>query len=307
MAMAVTLRSIVDNHRGPTRLEFAVFAHGIRNFKRRRIMRSLAGTGASVRWVDEVDDQRLRRIRYGLDYPMPTYYRLLLGELLPDRSRAIYTDVDVVFEDDIETLWSMGMQDSHYVLAVLEATMWTLGRSKGLQRAIAARGLSPDTPFPSNGLMVINLDKWREDRIADRSLEFIEREAEGRFRDMDALAVLFNGRWGEIEPRWNCPHPVFHNAPETLPYSPQDFRRAHDNPAVVHYSSRPKPWEAGCKHPLAHLFYKYLDRTAWRGWRNTNWRRGLRRGSLELERLARRLGAERLGARVPRLVQYVID
>ena len=44
------------------------------------------------------------------------------------------------------------------------------------------------------------------------------------------------------------------------------MNRCARDPYIVHFTTRAKPWRA-CRHPLRGEFFKYLDRTAWAGWR----------------------------------------
>jgi lipopolysaccharide biosynthesis glycosyltransferase len=39
-----------------------------------------------------------------------------------------------------------------------------------------------------------------------------------------------------------------------------------NNPAIIHYVSKPKPWDAMCDHPLEQEYYKYLSLTQFKNY-----------------------------------------
>ena len=117
-------------------------------------------------------------------------------------------------------------------------------------------------------MLVIDLKKWREEGIADEVVEFIATHPELPFPDQDAMNLVLVNRWGELDPRWNQ-LPVVHDflSWQESPYTKQQLAATANDPLIIHYGSKPKPWERHCSHAQKACFYEYLDETAWAGWR----------------------------------------
>jgi lipopolysaccharide biosynthesis glycosyltransferase len=81
--------------------------------------------------------------------------------------------------------------------------------------------------------------------------------------DQDGLNAVLFGQWRELDFRWNW---------QVVP----DRRRAIEagcwgldrtEKSIVHFVTSAKPWLPGSRYAERHLFFYYLDKTAWRGWR----------------------------------------
>ncbi|MGB5974397.1 MAG: glycosyltransferase, partial [Nodosilinea sp.] len=107
------------------------------------------------------------------------------------------------------------------------------------------------------------------DHIADAVLEFIGGHPELPYPDQDAINLVLANKWREISPLWNQIH-VVHSyiSVDDSPYDDAVYSELIENPRVIHYSHRPKPWGKNCTHPQANRYFRYLDQTAWSGWRN---------------------------------------
>lgn len=140
-------------------------------------------------------------------------------------------------------------------------------------------GINPNYKYFNAGLLVINLDKWRRDNIGEKVVKFLQDNKDYvRDHDQDGLNGVLAGQWGELDPRWNqMPRIYTYSSWEDSPYDRESYNALLHDPYIIHYTTPPKPWQRGCPHPAIDLFFQYLDQTAWSGWRNTIWRRALRR------------------------------
>jgi lipopolysaccharide biosynthesis glycosyltransferase len=57
--------------------------------------------------------------------------------------------------------------------------------------------------------------------------------------------------------------------PEEYNYLTSYCNSAHNvvNPVVIHYTGKSKPWQYMDRHPYKDKYYKYLDRSSWKGYR----------------------------------------
>lgn len=215
------------------------------------------------------------------------YFRLLAGRLLPrELEKVIYLDSDVLVQEDLTELWELPL-GNHYCLAASDIACPFVDAYEALrcQPEIAASipylaaispipnwkalGLDGAAPYFNSGVMVLNLQRWREESIEQRLLACLRDNASHVWCwDQYALNVVFADHWGPLPARWNQGVHIFEYPDEQHSPIPLDeFRQMRDNPAVIHFTTEFKPWKYEPYHPLRDQFFDELDETAWRGWR----------------------------------------
>jgi len=119
------------------------------------------------------------------------------------------------------------------------------------------------------GIMLVNVDKWRREQVAKRAFECLRSNGDKvRYWDQYALNTLFSEKWKIVDPRWNQNSHVFRIPSWDLShYTEEVFNLVKQDPWIVHFDYKPKPWELESKHPFRRKFFQALDRTAWRWWR----------------------------------------
>jgi hypothetical protein len=131
----------------------------------------------------------------------------------------------------------------------------------------ARLGIPPGAKYFNAGVMVVDMERWRRDDVPGQVLDYLRQYRDTVFfMDQEGLNAVLAGKWGELDPRWN------HNA--SIP----SYRRRHAGtggasgagdrePWIVHFAGTLKPWRYGGGSSHRHLYYSYLDTTAWAGWR----------------------------------------
>ena len=83
-----------------------------------------------------------------------------------------------------------------------------------------------------------------------------------------ALNVVLAGKWKPLDIRWNQGSHVFrYRGWKRSPFDRRTYEQLRRDPFIVHFTTSFKPWLLLCRHPLRGEFFRYLDRTAWAGWR----------------------------------------
>ena len=115
----------------------------------------------------------------------------------------------------------------------------------------------------------MDLDRWRAEKLAERTLQYLENY-ELPFVDQDALNLALRGKFDQLHPRYNS-MPYHHL--KMLRYldtveSDAVMGEAITQPAVIHYyrSFFGKPWIFGCTHPGVTL-WRSLANEVRPGWR----------------------------------------
>ena len=127
-----------------------------------------------------------------------TYFRLFLDKLIPEHiNRVLYLDSDILVTGRIEELWATNLDD--YVLA---AVVDAIGdKDLSVREKI---GLANTSRYFNAGVLLIDLDRWRSERLGERALAFaIEHPELITWWDQCALNYAVDGRFKELAKDWN--------------------------------------------------------------------------------------------------------
>jgi hypothetical protein len=121
-------------------------------------------------------------------------------------------------------------------------------------------GIPAAASYFNAGVMSIDLALWRRDRVGDRALEYVRRHRDRvYFWDQEGLNAVLAGLWGPLDPRWN------HNV--SVPAGTTSASRVVRDPWIIHFAGNVKPWRYLVRNSPHELYFQYLDKTPWKGWR----------------------------------------
>jgi len=267
LRLAVAGRSMTENLGAEESLVIRIIEDGISARSKERLTNSWDLERTTVEWlpVDLGGRIELPTVR-GL---APIYLaRLLAPSYVPeDWDRLLFLDPDVLVMTDLGRLWRQPLGD-HHVLATRDPFVPTLSHLDGLVEWKNA-GLPPHAPYLNAAVMLIDIAKWRRDEVPRAAADFVNRFGDSiRFGDQDVLNAVLHGRWGELDPRWQI-HPRLLQRPRlAIRYlDAATVEKMSRDPWIYHFGGRLKPWDYRARHRSDELFYEYLDRTDWSGWR----------------------------------------
>lgn len=285
MGMAVTLRSAVERL-APNRRAFAyVLDGGISESSKEKLQNSLPADRVSLEFV-AIDRSRLTKLPISHHANHCMYLRILSGEVLPPSiERVLYLDSDLLIVDDVGKLWEEPMGEE-WALAVPETSAPVMDATLTLPRWRRAApymaslfpvpnyrdfAIDPAAPYFNSGVLVLNLNAFREQGLAERMLLILDQHGRHAWCwDQYALNVALSGHWRPLPLRWNQGSIVYDTPDWTFsPFEAEPFDSLRNDPAIVHFTTGVKPWHATCRHPFRDRFFETLDRTAWSGWRPT--------------------------------------
>ncbi|AFY76780.1 LPS:glycosyltransferase [Pleurocapsa sp. PCC 7327] len=296
MQVAVTMHSILDNLSADRKLLLFIIDGGIEDYNKRKIVKGLHPNRCEVRWLPQPDallgdiqvlrDFSIGNITEPKHLTIAAYYRLVIPELIPDEiKKAIYLDCDLILNTNIGHLWDLDIGEN-YLLAAQDLTVLTVSAPTGLLN-YKELGLSPDAKYFNSGVLAIDVAKWRADNISAKALKYLREKREYvRWHDQDVLNAVLADRWGELHPAWNQIPTIYRfQSWQDSPYTEDVYNELVYNPYIIHFGGSAKPWNSREEHPFRHLFFKYVDMTAWSGWRFSIWRRLWRRLNREAKQL----------------------
>jgi len=189
-----------------------------------------------------------------------TYFRLLLPSILPPiLKRVLFIDSDVLINGSLRELWHTPMK-GHAMAAATD-------RNLEMQRK--RLHLAPDSAYFNAGMMLIDLDQWRNDNVLERGMTFAKDNVHILNNwDQDVLNHLFEKRVLLVHQRWNAMSHLWGLDPAWLEARGglnQEEQEAHDAPVVIHFAGGgfAKPWNYRCPHPWKERYRELLIQTPW--------------------------------------------
>nr|VFJ98766.1 MAG: Glycosyl transferase family 8 [Candidatus Kentron sp. LFY] len=127
------------------------------------------------------------------------------------------------------------------------------------------------------GVIIMNkLGKIYRDNFTEKAFSILRSEQKFYYFDQDVLNLIFKKKVFYLPQSWNTPdsYKIF-----TRYYLEQAYvnQAEEGSPDIIHYTGVPKPWH-GCRQRLGYtMWFDFLDRTPWQGWRpNKLWKQGFR-------------------------------
>lgn len=267
-------------------IKFYIFTEGLLSENQNKLEKIVERTNSSIKFKIINKD-----IIYKLPLPkgeglehisIATYFRLFTTELLPDIDKAIYLDCDIVVRGSLQDLWNIEMSDN-YLAAVYHQNILSINNG-----AFHRLNIPLEQGYFNAGVLLMNLKQWKKDDIYNKCMDFIrENFFQIRNHDQDVLNAVCGRKTIMLPCKWNMLN-VFYKIrfwykttdPYLSVYQSQlkNINNLKENSIIVHFASRPKPWEWYCTHPLKNDFIDQLkengDKINWIKW--SDWKSLLR-------------------------------
>jgi lipopolysaccharide biosynthesis glycosyltransferase len=174
-----------------------------------------------------------------------TYGRLAIPDCCPDLDRAVYLDADTIVFRSLHEL--LELEIGPWPMAAVQDVI-----NPRLGSPLCLPGLTlapPDLakPYFNCGLLVMDLRRWRSERLCAQVLSFARGNARHlRFHDQDAMNAVLAGRWLALDRRWNVPAVAELLDDSTvrrdgIELAVETLLDLEDDPWILHYTGI-KPW-----------------------------------------------------------------
>ena len=194
-----------------------------------------------------------------------TYYRLFVTTLLPNNiDKIIYLDCDMIIRDSLEEMWETELEGAP-LAAVYQHLEWSDNNNTWERLSIPR-----EYGYFNAGCLLLNLDYLRKIGFQNKAIEFINSNFDRIIsHDQDVLNALFYDKAIVLPCKWNyLPifwKPAFNHVelPSKCLYRDEKADK-HFDPIIIHFVSKPKPWNYGCDNPYTSEYFKYLSQTPWK-------------------------------------------
>jgi lipopolysaccharide biosynthesis glycosyltransferase len=181
-------------------------------------------------------------------WPSSATIRLRIATVLADEPMALYLDSDVLVLSDLRPLLTTNL-GSAYLGAVIDPLSPTVGGD--MLPGWRQLGMSAASPYFNSGVMLLNLQRWRADKLGDRCIGLLAQHPEYfSHPDQDVLNYLARESWVRLDSAWNA---YAASALDTIGWLSGDngglprsrLLEDEEGARILHFAGPLKPWLPG--------------------------------------------------------------
>jgi lipopolysaccharide biosynthesis glycosyltransferase len=206
-----------------------------------------------------IKDEEVTGLRTTSILPASHWYRIFLPELLPELSRILYLDSDLIVLDSLDSLWETDLGDACL------AAVTNVFQSDHLHRP-AALGLSDPHVYFNSGVLLMNLDVMRRDGVTGTLVDYaLAHHAKLDWPEQDALNVVLGDRRLWLHPRWNLMNSILLFPASADVFGMDVVAAARRRPAIRHFEGPGvnKPWHYLCDREMREVYFEHRRQTPW--------------------------------------------
>lgn len=186
------------------------------------------------------------------------YFRLCMPTLFPDYEKVLYLDSDMIVRHDLKELWETDMDG--YAIASIRDNKYSI------EENLPRLGYPEAESYYNSGVGLYNLSFLRLFMFESKVKEMVEQHKDLIvFHDQDILNYVCHGYFKDISIRWNLLSVFMMEDSHITEDRRSDLETWIQNPGIIHYSARYKPWNKEGFHPYESEFWRYLAISPWQG------------------------------------------
>lgn len=170
------------------------------------------------------------------------YFRILISDLVPEYDKCIYLDCDLIVYGDLKELYDIELEDN-YLAGVRDChIMEDTPREVQHQKIL---GIPSRDRYVNSGVLVMNLEKIRKDKLVSCFFEQLKRE--NWYEDQDVLNLCCYPLIRILPLKYNLFHFYLGKSIKflyALPYEKHTFDFNHERPFILHMGADYKPWNS---------------------------------------------------------------
>ena len=171
----------------------------------------------------------------------PAYYRLLIPELISEYDKIIYSDVDVIFRNDLSEIYSINM--TGYYMAGVNSLAHLVPDYRMYYDSLQMDA----TKIIYSGNLIINSKQLQKDNMIDKFRSLAANKY--KFQDMDMINIVCCGKIKYFYPSFCLStfiseYNIYHREELTKIWEEQEINEALKT-GIVHYNGQ-KPWKGFC-------------------------------------------------------------
>jgi lipopolysaccharide biosynthesis glycosyltransferase len=200
-----------------------------------------------------LDDRYKKYDMVGVSASSTAMYKFSIPEILNKIDKVIYLDGDIIVNDDLSELYNYQI-GNNYIGAVKDIN--------GIQKRHFNYYLKNDIFYFNSGVMLMNLNKLREDKVAEKLINY-RLNGYNELMDQDSLNYVLRNKAYELPFKFNTQTMfTFINKDVSdlkklveIDKKCDSYEAIAKDSVILHYSMKGKPW----KKSDGFMFDKWLD------------------------------------------------
>lgn len=133
-------------------------------------------------------------------YSIAMFYRLFIPKLFPQYNKVVYLDCDIILNDDIAKMYNVDIKNN-YAGVVLDQIV--INNPEFIKYVINFVGCDNDKQYFNTGVLLINSQRWREEDLNKKLIDFIKSNKSPIAPDQDFLNNYCKGQVTYLEDGWD--------------------------------------------------------------------------------------------------------
>ncbi|MCD8219668.1 MAG: glycosyltransferase family 8 protein [Ruminococcus sp.] len=267
--LGVSLTSLYENNKDMEQIHVYVLDSKISEENKKKLSSvSTVYNRSSIHWIPAKDISEELHMDVAIDRgSLSQYARLFVSSVLPaDLKRVLYLDCGIIINQSLNELWNLNMYGK--TIAALKDAF-----SKWYRANI---DLKPTDIMFNSGVMLIDLKRWKEQKVEKKLLKFIaSKNSRIQQGDQGTLNAVLSHDTYCFEPRFNSvtiyydisykKMMVYRKPPEF--YTEEQIKEATENPVIIHFTTSflsRRPWIEGCQHRYVGEWMRYKGMSPWK-------------------------------------------
>lgn len=254
-AAAVCLYSILEKTN--SFVDFILLSSDITSKNYNKLCKSIKKFKRHSIKLVKMDEYNLENLPSIDRFNMDCYSRYFIPEICKKYNKVIYTDADVVFQDDIKKYYEIDLNG--YGIA---ASSGELGTPRSLTDICnydirkKKFGINCNHEYFSNGNLIIDCEYWRKNNVTEKLVEITKKFSYGLVTpDLDVMNYYFQNNYKRLDYKYCvCVHR------HKFTNGNQEMIKAFNKPFIIHYSGNKKPWETD-NVAYFDIFFNLLKKT----------------------------------------------
>lgn len=197
-------------------------------------------------------------IRKGDHVSIAAYYRIIAPDILPANiDKILYLDCDITINRNITDLYKTDIAKMA-IGAVIDEEYFNSEKHTRLQ-------IPNNKSYINSGVILFNLEYWRKNKIAERCLQYVAKNAERVIlHDQDTLNAVLHDKIEYLPLTYNFQTGFLFTQYTYEENVKKEIEGYMYNPAVIHFTGYSKPWHIHSQHPYRKRFLHYQAISLWK-------------------------------------------
>lgn len=188
------------------------------------------------------DMSLFKNLKLNIEYiTIETYFRYIIADLVPDISKCLYLDADIVVNGKLKDFYDTNIEN-FYCAGVEDLFINGICYKKEIE-------FTDDDLYVNAGVLLLNLENIRKDNMISKLFyNNLQLKDKITYQDQDVINITFKNKILEANSIYN--------------FTGTNVRREKNkrkSAVIIHYTGERKPWMNNCRNKMKFLWRYYND------------------------------------------------